>query len=83
MRMAALSHEELYDTLRKAIYPVARADDIQRRQEEQEHSTAWALARNEAARRLPLDLKFCPTSPDVGDCRYVGSSDDELFGSDS
>ena len=56
VRRAALSHEEQYYTLRKARYSEARAEDMRRRQVVLEHSTSWALARNEAARRLPLDF---------------------------
>ena len=37
----------------------------------------------EAARRLPLDLRYSPTSPGVEDCSYFGSLDYELFGSKS
>ena len=75
-----LSHEERYNSLRKARYPEARAEDIQRRQVELEHSTAWALVRSE---RLPLDIPYSPTYSDVEDSKEVESADDELFRSDS
>ena len=66
-----------------ATYPDASAENMRRCQIELEHSTAWVLARNDAAAREPLDLPYSPTSPDVEGCRYVVSSDDELVGSDS
>ena len=56
---------------------------MRRRQIELERSTAWAYARNEAAAMEPLDLPYNPTPPDEDGCRYVVSSDDELFGNDS
>ena len=66
-----------------ARYPEVRAEDMRRRQVELERSTAWAIARNEAAARGPLNLPYIPTSPDVGGCTCVVSSDDDLFDSDS
>ena len=68
-RRAALSYEEKCYTLRKARYPEVRAEDMRRRQAEVEHSTAWTLAWNKAARRLPLDLPYSPTTPDVDNCK--------------
>ena len=67
------SHEGLYDVLWKARYQEARAEDMRRRQAELEHSAAWTLASNKAARRLPLYLPYSPTSPVSDDCRYVAS----------
>ena len=78
MRCAALSYEEKYYALRMARYPDARAEDIRL-----ELSTAWAISRNEAAARAPLNLPYSRASPDEEGCRYVVSSDDELFDSDS
>ena len=83
MSRSIAAESEQHYILWKVRYPDARAEDMRRRQAEVEHSTAWALARNEAARRLSLDLPYSPTSPDVDDYKCVGSSDDELFGSDS
>ena len=43
-----------------------REEDMRRRQVELERSTVWAVARNEAAAREPLDLPYSPTSPGTG-----------------
>ena len=67
-RSAALTHEEQYCALRMTRYPQAREEDMRRRQVEQECSIAWAIARNEAAAREPLDLPSSPTSPGTGAC---------------
>ena len=84
VRRATLSQDEqCYILQRKARYPEARAQDIRYCQADLQHSTAWVLSRNEAARRLPLDLPYSPTSPDVEDSKDIGSSHNELFGSDS
>ena len=79
VRRAALSHEEQHYAQRMARYPEARAEDMRRRQIELDRSTAWALARNEAAARDPLDLPYSLTPPNEEDCRYVVFSDNELF----
>ena len=47
--MAAVNHEARYYMLRKARYPASRAEDMRRREVELARSTAWVLARNEAA----------------------------------
>ena len=39
-------------------YPEAQTEDIRRCQAAMEHSTAWALTRNDAAWGLPLDLPY-------------------------
>ena len=64
-------------------YPDARAEDMRRRQVERERSTAWVIARNEAAARGPFNLPCSPTSPHVKVCMCVASFDDDLFDSDS
>ena len=46
VRIAALSHEEKYNVLRKARYSDAQAEDMRCRQAELVHSTAFALAQN-------------------------------------
>ena len=82
-RSSALTHEEQYYALRMARYPQAREEDMRRRQVELERSTAWAIARNEAAARETVDLTYSPTSPGAGACTCGMSSDDDLFDSDS
>ena len=82
-RSAALTYEEQYYALQMVRCPDARAEDMRRCQVELERSTAWAIARNEAAAREPLNLPYSPTSPDVEGCKCVVSSDDDLFDSDS
>ena len=69
VRRAALSHEEQYYGLRMVRYPEARAEDMRRRQIELELSTAWVLARNEAAARsllISLTILRLPISKAVG-----------------
>ena len=44
---------------------------------ELKRSTAWTIARNEAARG-PLNLPYSPISPDVEGFGCVVSSDDDL-----
>ena len=67
-----------------ARYPEAREEDMKRRQVELERSTAWAIARNEAAACETVDLTYSHTSPGAGACTCGGmSSDDDLFDSDS
>ena len=91
VRAAAWSSEERSSFSYGAIlsttygqYPEARTEDMTgRRQIELNRSTASALAGNEAAAREPLDLPYSPTFFNVEGCRYVVSSDDELFGNDS
>ena len=56
---------------------------MRRRQVELERSTAWSIARNEAAARETMDLTYSPTSPGDGACTCGMSSDDDLFDSDS
>ena len=46
---------------------------------ELQRSTAWAIARNEALARVPLNLPYSTSSPDVEGCRCVVSSDDDLL----
>ena len=82
VRSAALIHEKQYYALQMARNPQARAEDMMRHQVELERSTARAIARNEAAARGPLHLPYSPTSPDMGGCTYVMSSEDDLFDSD-
>ena len=82
VRSAAMSHEEQYYALRMARYPDASAENMRCRQIEQEHSTAWALAKNEAAARGPLNLPYNPASLDVEGCRCVVSCDGDRFNSD-
>ena len=82
-RSAALTHEEQYYALRMARYPQAREEDMRRRQVELERSTAWVIARNEAATRETVDLTYSPTSPGAGACTCGLSSDDDHFDSDS
>ena len=55
---------------------------MRRRDIDVARSTAWALARNEAAALDSNGYTYCPTSPawDTGD--RVECSGDELFGSD-
>ena len=77
-RSAVLAHEEQYYALRMARYPQARAED-KGRQLELERSTAWAIARGEAAAREPLDLPYSRTSPESGGCTCVMSSDDDTL----
>ena len=48
MRMAAVNNEARYYMLREVRYPASRAEDMRRREVQLAHSTAWALARNEA-----------------------------------
>ena len=59
-------------------YTDARANDM-RRKVELGRSTAWEQGSSEG----PLNLPYCPTSPDVEGCRCVVSCDDDLFNSDS
>ena len=73
---ATLSLEENYYALRMARYPDARAEDMRRRQVELERSTAWAIARNEEAARVPLNLPYSSTSPEVVGYRCVITSGD-------
>ena len=82
-RSAALTHEEQYHALRMARYPQAREEVMRRRQVELERSTAWAIARNEAAARETVDLTYSPTSPGAGACTCGLSSDDDFFDGDS
>ena len=65
-----------------ARYPQAREEDMRRRQVELESSTAWAIARNEAAARKTMNLTYSPTSPGAGACTCDMSSDDDHFDSD-
>ena len=80
VRMAAVNNEARYYMLRKARYPENRAEDMRRRDIEVARSTAWALARNEAAALDSNGYPYSPTSParDTGD--RDESSGDELFG---
>ena len=82
VRMAAVNHKARYYMLRKARYPASRAEDMRRREVKVERSTAWALARNEAAAFDSNSYPYSPTSParNSGECHE--SSDDELFSSD-
>ena len=68
-RSAALTHKEKYYALRMARYPDARAKDMTSRQVELEGSTAWAIARNEAAARGSLN---CHTALHLLMWRVVG-----------
>ena len=81
VRTAAVNHEARYYMLHKARYPENRAEDM-RRDIEVARSTAWALARNEAAALDSNGYPYSSTSPawDTGD--RDESSGDELFGSD-
>ena len=45
--------------------------------------TDLAIARNKATAREPLNLQYCPTSPNAEGCRCVVSTDDDLFDGDS
>ena len=75
VRSSALSHEEQYYALQMTRYHDARAEDMRRRLIALERSRAWAIARNKAAVRGPLNLPFNPASPDMEGCRSVVSSD--------
>lgn len=83
VRRATVSYEEQLYTLRKASYQVEQAEDIRRHQADLKQCTAWALARNEAARRLRQDLINGPSYSDVEDYKEIEPADDELFSSDS
>ena len=61
--MAAVHHEARYYMLRKPRYPASRTDDMRRREVELARSTAWALARNEAAELDSNGYPYSPTSP--------------------
>ena len=79
VRTAAVNHEALHYMLRKARYPENRVEDVLHRKIELARSTAWALAKNEAAALDSNGYPYSPTSParDTGEC-----NGDELFGSD-
>ena len=81
--LGVVRSEALYYAQQMARYPDAKTEDMGRHQVKLERATAWAIARNEAAARGPLNLPHSPTSPDVEGCRCVVSSDEDIFDSDS